>query len=201
MPAKLDIVGKTFNDILVESVARRDHKSVYYYVCLCHCGDRFITEGSRLANGKTASCGCLRRHGMVDTGEYRAWAAMKRRCLNPNDPAYKHYGGRGINVHESWLSFKTFIADMGPKPSPELTLDRIDNNRGYEPGNCRWATNAVQQMNRRCTKKPKPCAYCGEPFLYNNTPEQQCCSHKCRGELIKARRLSQPSQPSHPTQT
>lgn len=201
MPAKLDLVGQTFNGILVESFARKNEKSVHYYVCLCHCGDRFITEGSRLYVGSTESCGCLRRHGMIDTGEYRAWAAMKRRCLNPNDPAFKHYGARGIGVCEEWLSFKAFIADMGPKPSPELTLDRIDNNRGYEPGNCRWATNAVQQMNRRCTKQPKPCAYCGKPFLYKAVKSQKCCSHKCRGALLKAQKQSQLFQPSHQIQT
>lgn len=192
MPTKLDLIGNTYSGILVELPAKRTHKSTYYYVCKCHCGDRFITEGSRLHRGLTTSCGCLRRHGMIDSGEYRAWASMKRRCLNPNTRYYERYGGRGITVCERWMSFKNFIQDMGPKPSPDLTLDRTDNNRGYSLDNCRWATRTVQQANRRNTKQPKPCASCGQPFIYKATPRQRCCSHRCRGQLIKDQSQSRP---------
>jgi hypothetical protein len=96
----------------------------------------------------------LRRHGHGGrtgrTPEYRAWSAMRQRCLNPASQRYASYGGRGITVCDRWSSFEAFLADMGAKPEPkeQYSLDRIDNDRGYEPGNCRWATRSEQQRNR-----------------------------------------------------
>ena len=95
------------------------------------------------------------RHGMKDTPEYRSWNMMLQRCGNPNNPAYKHYGGRGIKVCDRWKSFVNFYADMGDRPYPkdQYSIDRIDNNGDYEPGNCRWATYKQQaQTQRRPTK-------------------------------------------------
>lgn len=90
-------------------------------------------------------------HGKSGTRVHRAWINMKSRCSNPKTPLYKDYGARGISVCEPWLQFKNFYADMGDPPDG-LELDRIDNNGNYEPGNCRWASKAVQAKNRRKRK-------------------------------------------------
>lgn len=93
------------------------------------------------------------RHGMSKTPEYRSWAAMVYRCINPNDIAYKNYGGRGITVCERWKnSFPAFYSDIGPKPFPEAEIDREENDGNYEPGNCRWTTKVI---NRRHTRRIK----------------------------------------------
>jgi hypothetical protein len=90
----------------------------------------------------------MRSHGMYRTKEYYAWGDMKARCLNDRHKAYPRYGGRGISVCDRWLSFENFLEDMGPCP-PGLTLERGDNDKGYEPSNCRWATRTDQSRNRR----------------------------------------------------
>jgi hypothetical protein len=88
-------------------------------------------------------------HGMTGTPEHRAWLDMRKRCVNPRNKKFKHYGGRGIRVCERWDSFANFYADLGPRPSPLHSLDRIDNDGNYESGNCRWATRSEQRRNQR----------------------------------------------------
>lgn len=129
------------------------------WLARCECGNEVRAPGSDLRLGKTTSCGCARverlrklnaSHGQsLPTPEYTAWANMKSRCR----PEFKErhlYFDRGIRVCREWSdSFEAFLAHIGPKPSPELSLDRIDNDRGYEPGNVRWATASEQRSNQR----------------------------------------------------
>lgn len=91
----------------------------------------------------------MSRHGLSQTPEYQVWRNMLRRCEDPTDPSYDDYGHRGITVCEQWHDVAAFVADMGPRPSDKHSIDRIDNDRGYEPGNCRWATWSEQMRNKR----------------------------------------------------
>lgn len=89
-------------------------------------------------------------HGMFRTPEHNAWTNMKQRCLNPSCPVWKHYGGRGITVCQEWVeSFEAFYADVGPRPAKGFSIDRIDNEGHYEPGNVKWATRREQRTNQR----------------------------------------------------
>lgn len=121
------------------------------FLCRCVCGREMAVRRGRLPRAK--SCGCLnptRTHGMFGTPEYAAWGRMIQRCETPQNASYSYYGGRGITVCARWReSFGAFLEDMGPRPSPKHSLDRIDNARGYEPSNCRWATRLEQNRNTR----------------------------------------------------
>jgi hypothetical protein len=131
-------------------------------LCLCECGTRRAVVAASLRRGDSRSCGCLHyeelsvyitkrntKHGMYGTPVYNTWIKMVQRCTDAGFRDYAHYGGRGITVCKRWLTFANFYKDMGDKPSPAHSLDRINNNSGYRKGNCRWATQKEQANNTR----------------------------------------------------
>lgn len=156
----VDITGKRFGMLLVKQVAGRSKSGEAMWECACDCGATAIVRGSKLRSREIHSCGCAwnaPKHGHATrsngkSSEYIAWQHIISRCSNPKVKSYPNYGGRGISVCEKWKnSFEAFYEDVGPKPTPSHSIDRIDVNGNYEPGNVRWATWQVQNSNRRNT--------------------------------------------------
>lgn len=142
-------------------IERVDNRNGYHYwLCKCECGTQREVDGRSLTSGLSTSCGCFksentskifRTHGKSGNGrhsEYGIWGLMIQRCTNPNVKCYAMYGAKGVLVCERWLKFENFYEDIGPRPSPNHSIDRYPNNKGnYEPGNVRWATAKEQLRN------------------------------------------------------
>lgn len=156
----------TFGRLVVEEHVGKNNGRQSIWRCNCDCGVQVAVLGHNLIEGFTKSCGCYQRelasmlnyrHGFGRAGNrhpvYAAWISMRDRCRNPKNKDYKYYGGRGITICRRWDNFKNFFADMIPEWEPGLTIDRINNDGNYEPGNCRWATRTQQNNNQRPRKQ------------------------------------------------
>lgn len=161
----VDIMGQTFGQLTVLAYVGIERHLARWH-CRCNCGSEGVYAGKYLRNGETQSCGCQRaenarrmgavsrpRHGNCKSGvvslTYTSWDSMIQRCTNPKNDRWEYYGGRGIEVCQRWLTFDNFLSDMGQRPHRLLTLDRIEVNGNYEPGNCRWADWKTQAANKR----------------------------------------------------
>ena len=152
MGTLLDLTGKVFGKWTVLSRAPGaccDGKPLWN--CKCECGTERVVAGRQLKRGKSESCGLCRvytRTSLRWSKGYQVWKSMWARCKQKNNKDYKYYGARGITICDHWLNWRNFIEDMGQPPAG-LTLDRIDNDKGYFKENCRWATRSQQNANKR----------------------------------------------------
>ena len=155
-----NITNKKFSRLTAIKFSSKKGRQ-HYWLFLCDCGNKVTAKKNHVIAGKIRSCGCLKveetikrftTHGLTGIPEHNIWFGMKDRCNNPNHHARKNYGGKGIKVCERWMDFANFYSDMGPRPSPKHSIDRVNNDGDYEPGNCKWATMKEQNAPGRRRK-------------------------------------------------
>ena len=158
----IDIAGQKFSRLKAVKFTNKIGNE-YCWLFVCSCGRKKSIRKRDVMTGKTRSCGCYKKeymtkvfgkHFKTRTKIYSIWNQMKQRCFNKNDKGFKNYGGRGITVCKRWLKFENFYKDMGERPT-ELSLDRINNDKGYSPHNCKWSTRTEQNNNKRKNSKLK----------------------------------------------
>ena len=149
-----DLTGQLFGKLAVIEQDGFTKNGMSRWLCQCDCGNTITVQLSGLTHGGKNSCGCVRRHRAKHVRLYKSergiYKGARGRCTNPNNKAYSRYGGRGIKF--LFASFEQFISELGPRPEPKYSLDRIDNDGNYEPGNVRWATPVQQARNRPASK-------------------------------------------------
>lgn len=155
----INLIGRTFGRLIVIERAENSRFRKARWRCKCSCGNIVIVCSDNLRRGLTKSCGCFRKdvctknnttHGMYGTSEYKSWFHIITRCQNPNDKYFKDYGGRGISICQEWRdSFLAFYNHVGKRPSLKHSIDRINNDGNYKPGNVRWSLLVEQANNKR----------------------------------------------------
>jgi len=186
MHKRYELTGQVFGLLTVIAFDSVSKDYTTRWLCRCECGNEKVIVGKNLVNRLTRSCGCkqggrsglygavYRSHGMTDTPLYTTWTNIKGRCYNPNNDDYRNYGGRSIQVCERWRdSFEAFMEDMGPTWKRGLTIDRIDSNGNYEPGNCRWVPMSEQWKTRRSHGPKRADGSPAKRYVRNVIPERK----------------------------